>query len=380
MAPVRLSGYYNEYFVFKHAHTLKRSYLVNIRIHTASSSCRGGEDDTSPPNGVISCSLTGSEELSDRRIRRQIANCNERRRMQSINAGFQSLRSLLPKRDGEKMSKAAILQHTAELIQSLQAEKMRLLEEKEAAIQAKKRRIEDEESRERGLVDELTVALEQERRLRQIYEQQLIERRERDSILSPISTLPTPSQLASSIVDSTLMRPRTDLAGLLPHAMALDSLVGATTAPPTAYVRLDAASALNPTTNVTSSTLSLTTNGDANANATIATTTNNNTSTNSGFKTPTVTCIPQTSASASASNNGFIGSATSASTIVDGMPQAPLLMNSMENHSTANLSHRNLNAILEAIRHLEGGAGVATANNNMIVANSTPQHSNVLVR
>ena len=41
----------------------------------------------------------------EKRIRREIANSNERRRMQSINAGFQSLRALLPQRDGEKMSK-----------------------------------------------------------------------------------------------------------------------------------------------------------------------------------------------------------------------------------------------------------------------------------
>ncbi|VDM50178.1 unnamed protein product [Toxocara canis] len=196
--------------LFFHLKSDNSSTKITLNNLRASSSCRGGEDDT-PPNGV-SCSLGGSDELSDRRIRRQIANCNERRRMQSINAGFQSLRSLLPKRDGEKMSKAAILQHTAELIQSLQAEKMRLLEEKEAAIQAKKRRIEDEEARERGLVDELTVALEQERRLRQLYEQQLRERREREAILSPISTHTAPP-LPSSIVDSPLLRPRTDIPG-----------------------------------------------------------------------------------------------------------------------------------------------------------------------
>lgn len=43
--------------------------------------------------------------LDDKRLRRQIANCNERRRMQSINAGFQALRQLLPYKEGEKMSK-----------------------------------------------------------------------------------------------------------------------------------------------------------------------------------------------------------------------------------------------------------------------------------
>ena len=36
----------------------------------------------------------------EKRIRREIANSNERRRMQSINAGFSSLRSLLPHHEG----------------------------------------------------------------------------------------------------------------------------------------------------------------------------------------------------------------------------------------------------------------------------------------
>uniref|UniRef100_A0AAZ3R622 BHLH domain-containing protein n=1 Tax=Oncorhynchus tshawytscha TaxID=74940 RepID=A0AAZ3R622_ONCTS len=40
-----------------------------------------------------------------RRIRREIANSNERRRMQSINSGFQSLKTLIPHSDGEKLSK-----------------------------------------------------------------------------------------------------------------------------------------------------------------------------------------------------------------------------------------------------------------------------------
>jgi len=67
----------------------------------------------------------------EKRIRREIANSNERRRMQSINAGFQklsqALRTLLPHHEGEKLSKAAILQQTAEYIYSLEQEKTRLL-------------------------------------------------------------------------------------------------------------------------------------------------------------------------------------------------------------------------------------------------------------
>lgn len=63
----------------------------------------------------------------EKRIRREIANSNERRRMQSINAGFQSLRTLLPHHDGEKLSKAAILQQTADYIYQMEQEKTRLL-------------------------------------------------------------------------------------------------------------------------------------------------------------------------------------------------------------------------------------------------------------
>lgn len=64
---------------------------------------------------------------AEKRIRREIANSNERRRMQSINNGFQSLRSLLPHHEGEKLSKAAILQQTAEYIYNLEQEKTQLL-------------------------------------------------------------------------------------------------------------------------------------------------------------------------------------------------------------------------------------------------------------
>ena len=41
----------------------------------------------------------------ERKLRREIANSNERRRMQSINSGFQALRLLIPHSEGEKLSK-----------------------------------------------------------------------------------------------------------------------------------------------------------------------------------------------------------------------------------------------------------------------------------
>ena len=64
----------------------------------------------------------------DKKLRRQIANSNERRRMQSINQGFHSLRLLMPHLQGEKLSKVCVqLQvfqvvslETAEVTQTVQ--------------------------------------------------------------------------------------------------------------------------------------------------------------------------------------------------------------------------------------------------------------------
>lgn len=50
---------------------------------------------------------------SERKARREIANSNERRRMQSINAGFQALRKMLQPRDGDKLSKVSYTIHSA---------------------------------------------------------------------------------------------------------------------------------------------------------------------------------------------------------------------------------------------------------------------------
>lgn len=47
----------------------------------------------------------------EKRVRREIANSNERRRMQSINTGFQSLKILIPHSCGEKLSKVCYAFH-----------------------------------------------------------------------------------------------------------------------------------------------------------------------------------------------------------------------------------------------------------------------------
>ncbi|XP_034098481.1 hormone receptor 4 [Drosophila albomicans] len=80
----------------------------------------GGGDGGSSPSGKPILD-------TEKRMRREIANSNERRRMQSINAGFQSLRSLLPRHEGEKLSKAAILQQTFQYIVDLETQKTQLL-------------------------------------------------------------------------------------------------------------------------------------------------------------------------------------------------------------------------------------------------------------
>lgn len=57
----------------------------------------------------------------EKKARREIANYNERRRMKSINDGFESLKDILPV-DSEKTSKAAILQHANDYITELRQE------------------------------------------------------------------------------------------------------------------------------------------------------------------------------------------------------------------------------------------------------------------
>ncbi|XP_034047081.1 transcription factor AP-4 [Thalassophryne amazonica] len=132
----------------------------------------------------------------ERRIRREIANSNERRRMQSINAGFQSLKTLIPHSDGEKLSKAAILQQTAEYIFTLEQEKTQLLQQnsqlkriiQELSGSSPKRRRAEEKDEGIGSPDileeektedlrremiELRQQLEKERSIRMILEEQM---------------------------------------------------------------------------------------------------------------------------------------------------------------------------------------------------------------
>eukprot|EP00118_Oscarella_pearsei_P008254 m.41756 g.41756 ORF g.41756 m.41756 type:complete len:245 (+) comp33245_c0_seq2:72-806(+) len=87
--------------------------------------CFGEE---SPSDDLLRSGGSGVDRLEsksrelERRLRREIANSNERRRMQSINTGFKTLKATIPHDDGEKISKASILQRAAEYIYSMQQE------------------------------------------------------------------------------------------------------------------------------------------------------------------------------------------------------------------------------------------------------------------
>uniref|UniRef100_A0AAG5D558 BHLH domain-containing protein n=1 Tax=Anopheles atroparvus TaxID=41427 RepID=A0AAG5D558_ANOAO len=81
-------------------------------VHVKSEDGSGGNNNNNSSinnnnNGINSSSSNSSNNLQgmdkdEKRMRREIANSNERRRMQSINAGFQSLRQMLPHHEGEK--------------------------------------------------------------------------------------------------------------------------------------------------------------------------------------------------------------------------------------------------------------------------------------
>ncbi|XP_053960122.1 helix-loop-helix protein 11 [Anastrepha ludens] len=107
----------------------QRQRHTNSDMNTSSSSTKSGrgEGGTSSNNNITNNGGNKNLLESEKRMRREIANSNERRRMQSINAGFQNLRSLLPRHEGDKLSKAAILQQTSQYIYELENQKTQLL-------------------------------------------------------------------------------------------------------------------------------------------------------------------------------------------------------------------------------------------------------------
>lgn len=112
------------------------------------------------------------------RMRRQIANCNERRRMQSINAGFMALRALLPRKEGEKLSKAAILQQTADMVHQLLGGQR--ADDFPDGGEPKKLKLEEDhqDADQHAQIAHLQTVLETERAARKALENQVIQLRE----------------------------------------------------------------------------------------------------------------------------------------------------------------------------------------------------------
>lgn len=151
------------------------------------------------------------------RMRRQIANCNERRRMQSINAGFMALRALLPRKEGEKLSKAAILQQTADMVHELLGGGPRGDDIPDGGEPKKLKLEEDHQDADHhAQIIHLQTVLETERAARKVLENQVIQLREllqmtttSSQASSPVTPISTGScfPLTPSYASSTLPTP-----------------------------------------------------------------------------------------------------------------------------------------------------------------------------
>uniref|UniRef100_A0A1I7ZT81 BHLH domain-containing protein n=1 Tax=Steinernema glaseri TaxID=37863 RepID=A0A1I7ZT81_9BILA len=294
-----------------------------------SSTCRPGQ---SSPVGVGGG--TSSISAEDRRMRRQIANCNERRRMQSINAGFQALRSLLPKKDGEKMSKAAILQHTADLIHSLMSGQRSM---DMMVSDAKKRKMEFDGDAEHSVsdyvktIDELKDALDREHTIRVACQRELLELKAQLNISTAVSPVGSGELL--------LGQPRMELASPSSANPLLASSIAMLNSP------------LGPLLDHTPSG-------------------------SPPLKLHHPFPQPPSSTSLVSSTPGFPASSTSFQQLQMLQSAASPSSSDSQSSPSPSQSHRNLQAILEAIRHLEGqqAANVATS------SPAATHGGNVLVR
>ncbi|KAK6012249.1 hypothetical protein OSTOST_22606, partial [Ostertagia ostertagi] len=113
--------------------------------------------------------------------------------------------------EGEKLSKAAILQHTADLIQQLQSERSRYADKDE--VGGKKPKVEIDEcveyEQQRSMIDRLQMALERERTTRMFLEQQLNQMREMyQNGLNAVATLRrSPITTTTMSVHDSVIRP-----------------------------------------------------------------------------------------------------------------------------------------------------------------------------
>lgn len=337
-------------------------------------------DANSTENSKIMPSIDG--ELDDRRLRRQIANCNERRRMQSINAGFQALRQLLPRNDGDKMSKASILATTAEFIQTLLRERNKLIEEN-AITTAKRRRLDNGEQNGAPTMDELprnvldcikTIGelrelLQRETQLRLSYEKELFElRNQQISAIqsSPGSNCFSPNSSASPRggMDTTSRNLLIELASRQPPNDSQQQHSQIQISPPDVNFLSSAIASLS---KVSPGAVAM----QQQQQQPLLTPIGINTAHHHFNMAPTtnLTALQQ-------GNNNAAYFNAAAAAAEQQSPKTPAALhynnnnepveNGNGNLNSASISQRNLQALVLAIRHLEGASAANTANNLLV--------------
>ncbi|KAH7731725.1 Protein HLH-11 c [Aphelenchoides avenae] len=361
---------------------------VTSSVDTKTQNFGNGGRDQGTPTSFNNGKLEENADIGpadDRRLRRQIANCNERRRMQSINAGFQALRHLLPRKDGEKLSKAAILQQTADFVHNLLAEKERQMRDS-GCLAAKKRRTEDRDGPELmdaadairpkldqadiaqyiRTIDELRGALTKEQQLRMAYEQELVEIRRYAASLGLSQNVPLAAALSALLNGSSQLghqfnRPDNTNSLLLNRPYAdLSTLAMATQGAASAYL-LSGALNLSPSQNAQNA-----------PNVTY-----HQLQPVLVKPQPPAPEVPVIERSASAWPNGDAANAARhsfAPTMTSANPSvtSATLRDAIAAHNAADpgsVAQRNLQAILDAIRHIEGG----------VRPSSAPHQSDVMV-
>lgn len=90
-----------------------------VRTHKFLERLKNGKLEELGKVSISNLDLSGLDPSQRMKVRREVANSNERRRMMNINSGFEELKRNVPSLAGSKASKAAILQQTAEYLEEL---------------------------------------------------------------------------------------------------------------------------------------------------------------------------------------------------------------------------------------------------------------------
>lgn len=275
----------------------------------------------------------------DKRKRRAIANSNERRRMQSINAGFQTLKSLIPHSCGEKLSKACILQRSADYMQYLNKEKEKLATKLQIALKLLE---------SNGLLAQLQAQLNTESSLPEKTPVLTQVKSNTNNKISQISTKKSdsPAKIKSSqLTDTTNLGPANNLVILNNPIQLITTQIGSNKTPETCEENSNLNLELNKTTNLIFKILETFKTNTSDLN-------NNNNSSNSlSGKNAN---INSSDADDEHENDDDLEQSrikTSRSSSIDQLIAAAAVSAQTD---SANRKNLNLNTIFEAIKHVEG--------------------------